>query len=162
MQHTFSFLLSFFFFIFFFFFFFFLFPPHSFEIPPHSTDSCDSSPLSLFLAWSHGFLPFVRLSIYGSVYWKELISPLLVVVIWPVAPHPDKDGDACRRLCAHCFGRHLTSLVIQFPISRAQNELGTATPASPTCTAQAMTRKVDDGSYPLSADRTLINDLLRP
>jgi hypothetical protein len=25
-----------------------------------------------------------------------------------------------------------------------------------------MTRKVDDGSYPLSADRTLINDLLRP
>ena len=72
------------FFFFIFFFFSFLFSPYS-RFSPHSTDSCDSSPSAfpLFLTWSHGFLPFVRLSIYGSVYWKELISsPLLGAGIW--------------------------------------------------------------------------------
>lgn len=129
--------------------FFLLISPHSFEIPPHSTDSCDSSPLSLYF-WrgrmgSPPFCPTVDL-------WIGLLEGAYITTtgrsIWPWSP-PRQRRRRVYILCAHCFGRHLTSLVIQFPISRAQNELGTTTPASPaTCTAQAMTRKVDDGQLP--------------
>lgn len=92
MQQTFSFLLSFFFFIFFFFFFLFPLTHSRFPlIPPILVILLLSLSIFGVVAWV--LLPFVRLSIYGSVYWKELISPLLVEVYGP-GPHPDKDGDA--------------------------------------------------------------------
>lgn len=64
----------------------------------------------------------------------------------------------------HCFGRHLTSLVIQFPINRAQNELYTESSlAGLSLYVRRWHTKGIDGSYPLlSADWTLINDLVRP
>lgn len=146
MQQTFSFLLSFFFFIFFFFFFLFPLTHSRFPlIPPILVILL----LSLYF-WrgrmgSPPFCPTVDL-------WIGLLEGAYITTtgrsIWPWSP-PRQRRRRVYILCAHCFGRHLTSLVIQFPISRAQNELGTTTPASPaTCTAQAMTRKVDDGQLP--------------